>query len=94
MSDKNLLTLYVVFRIQRLNENKKRVTKLETEAEFRFKKLNDALELKTNEMIQLSGEFEERMRRKEEEQIRLKKELTQIAIGELNVAYTIQVMLI
>lgn len=71
-------------RVQRLNENKKRVTKLETEAEFRFKKLSDALEMKTNEMKQLSGEFEERMRRKEEEQVKLKKELTQIAIGPLN----------
>ena len=77
----------LVFRIQRLNENKKRITKLETEAEFRFKKLSDALELKTNEMKQLSGEFEERMRRKEEEQVKLKKELTHIAIGELNDEY-------
>ncbi|KAI6657505.1 Trichohyalin-like [Oopsacas minuta] len=68
-------------RIQRLNENRKKVTKLETEGEYRFKKLSDALEMKTHEIKQLSGEFEDRMRRKEEEQINLKKELTQIAIG-------------
>ena len=75
------LVSMVQLRLQRLNENQKRVTRLETEAESRFKRLTESLELKTNEIKQLGCEFEERLRRKEEDQIRLKKELAHIAIG-------------
>lgn len=67
-------------RIQRNNEHIKKSIKNETETAWRYGQLMKQLELRKHEVEQLSKDFENKIRAKEEEQHHLKQQLAELAI--------------